>query len=170
MEPSVPGELRVLQDQQGVFADILDALHVVAAQLRGFPYALVGGVAVLVHLQGYRVTQDIDSAVQGTRSEVRRRLLRVASTSATAPATVDKAPARSATRCGIESHADRPAVEPRRLHGENPDLTVGSVTVNGAIAGSTTPATASSRGVAVTPINVVGCGSSAPGCSRTVWS
>lgn len=46
--------------------------------LDGIPHALVGGVAVLVHVQGHRVTEDIDSAVQGTTSEVRRRLLVVA--------------------------------------------------------------------------------------------
>ena len=72
------GEVRILRGHGGVLSDIVDSLHDVAARLDGIPHALVGGVAVLVHVQGHRVTEDIDSAVQGTTSEVRRRLLVVA--------------------------------------------------------------------------------------------
>jgi hypothetical protein len=61
-----------------VLGDIVDSLHDVTTQLRDVPHALVGGVAVLVHVQGHRVTEDIDSAVQGDVSETRRRLLLVA--------------------------------------------------------------------------------------------
>jgi hypothetical protein len=74
----VSGDVRILRDHGGVLSDIIDSLHDVAAQLDGVPHALVGGVAVLVHVQGHRVTEDIDSAVQSTTSEVRRRLLVVA--------------------------------------------------------------------------------------------
>ncbi len=72
------GELRVLHDVGGVLADIVDGLHQVDRQLDGLPYALVGGVAVLVHAQGHRVTQDIDSAVRALTGDVRRRLRVVA--------------------------------------------------------------------------------------------
>lgn len=66
----VSGEPRVLRD----LAEIVDGLHDVSRQLDGLPYALVGGVAVLVHVQGHRVTQDIDSAVRAYKIDVRRRL------------------------------------------------------------------------------------------------
>jgi hypothetical protein len=74
----VSGEVRTLRDHGGVLGDIVDSLHDVTTQLRDVPHALVGGVAVLVHVQGHRVTEDIDSAVQGDVSETRRRLLLVA--------------------------------------------------------------------------------------------
>lgn len=72
------GEVRVLRDHGGVLASIVDSLHTVTHQLHGVPHALVGGVAVLVHVQGHRVTHDIDQAVQAAASEVRRRLSVVA--------------------------------------------------------------------------------------------
>lgn len=59
------GEVRILQDRGGVLSDIVDSLHDVTTQLRGVPHALVGGVAVLVHVPGHRVTEDIDSAKRG---------------------------------------------------------------------------------------------------------
>jgi hypothetical protein len=74
----VSGERRVLHDVGGVLADIVDGLHDVSRQLDGLPYALVGGVAVLVHVQGHRVTQDIDSAVRAVAVDVRQRLQLVA--------------------------------------------------------------------------------------------
>jgi hypothetical protein len=74
----VSGEVRILRDHGGVLGDIVDSLHDVTRQLRDVPHALVGGVAVLVHVQGHRVTEDIDSAVQGDVREARRRLLLVA--------------------------------------------------------------------------------------------
>lgn len=77
------GEGRVLRDVGGVLADIIDGLHDVRQQLDGLPYALVGGVAVLVHVQGHRVTQDIDSAVRALKEDVRERLRVVADAGAT---------------------------------------------------------------------------------------
>ena len=82
------GELRLLRDNGGVLGDIVDSLHDVTAQLHDVPHALVGGVAVLIHVQGHRVTQDIDSAVQAAASEVRQRLLVVAHPSANRDALV----------------------------------------------------------------------------------
>lgn len=75
---NVSGEVRILRDRGGVLGDIVDSLHDVTAQLYDVPHALVGGMAVLVHVQGHRVTEDIDSAVQSDISDVRRRLLVVA--------------------------------------------------------------------------------------------
>lgn len=43
-------------------------------QLEGPPHALGGGVAVLVHVQGHRVTQDIDRAVLALKVDVQQRL------------------------------------------------------------------------------------------------
>jgi hypothetical protein len=73
----VSGE-RLLDDVGGVLADIVDGLHDVSRQLDGLPHALVGGVAVLVHVQGHRVTQDIDSAVRAAKVDVKQRLRVVA--------------------------------------------------------------------------------------------
>jgi hypothetical protein len=72
----VSGEVRTLHGR--VFSDIVDGLHDVVAQLGATPFALVGGVAVLVHVQGHRVTKDIDSAVRGEANDIRERLLVVA--------------------------------------------------------------------------------------------
>ncbi len=72
------GEARILQGDGGVFGDIIDGLHDVVEQLRPTPFALVGGVAVLVHVPGHRVTEDIDSAVRGRMNDIRERLLVVA--------------------------------------------------------------------------------------------
>lgn len=72
------GERRVLHDTGGVLAGIVDGLYDVSRQLDGLAYALVGGVAVLVHVQGHRVTQDIDSAVRAFEVDVRQRLQVVA--------------------------------------------------------------------------------------------
>jgi hypothetical protein len=83
----VSGERRILRDRGGMLGAIIDGLHAVEAQLGGVPHALVGGVAVLVHVQGHRVTDDIDSAVRGYEQDVRQRLLVVA----------DPAPRRDAT-------------------------------------------------------------------------
>jgi hypothetical protein len=74
----VSGDARLLRDVGGVLGDIVDGLHDLAQQLEGLSFALVGGVAVLVHVQGHRVTEDIDSAVLGLKKEARRRLLVVA--------------------------------------------------------------------------------------------
>ena len=74
----MPGERRVLNDAGGVLADIVDGLHDVSRQLEGLPHALVGGVAVLVHVQGHRVTLDIDSAVRASKVDVQQRLQVVA--------------------------------------------------------------------------------------------
>jgi len=74
----VSGERRVLNDAGGLLANIVDGLHDVSRQLEGLPHALVGGVAVLVHVQGHRVTQDIDSAVLALKVDVQQRLQVVA--------------------------------------------------------------------------------------------
>lgn len=81
------GDRRILRDRGGILGGIVDGLHDVEAQLDGVPHALVGGVAVLVHVQGHRVTEDIDSAVRGYEQNVRQRLLLAA----------DPAPGREAT-------------------------------------------------------------------------
>ncbi|MTV27828.1 nucleotidyl transferase AbiEii/AbiGii toxin family protein [Nitriliruptoraceae bacterium ZYF776] len=81
---SLSGERRILRDRGGILGD---GLHDVEAQLQGVPHALVGGVAVLVHVQGHRVTEDIDSAVRGLEQSIRQRLLLAA----------DPAPRREAT-------------------------------------------------------------------------
>lgn len=54
--------------------------------LAGTSYALVGGVAVLLHSPGHRVTLDVDAAIREARATVGRRLQVVASR---APADVD---------------------------------------------------------------------------------
>jgi hypothetical protein len=55
----VSGEVRILRDHGGVLGDIVDSLHDVTRQLRDVPHALVGGVAVLVHVQGHRITEAL---------------------------------------------------------------------------------------------------------------
>ena len=70
------GEIRILHGS--VFSDIIDGLHDVITQLTPTPFALVGGVAVLVHVPGHRVTEDIDGAVRGHVNDIRDRLLVVA--------------------------------------------------------------------------------------------
>lgn len=39
------------------------------------PFAIVGGIAVLTHVQGHRVTQDIVGAARGPAQEIREALL-----------------------------------------------------------------------------------------------
>ena len=39
-----------------------------------YPYALVGGIAVLVHQPGFRVTEDLDAVVRAERQQVLRDL------------------------------------------------------------------------------------------------
>lgn len=68
------GDVRLLVDRGDVLGRIVDGLHDVVAQLESTPHALVGGVAVLVRVQGHRVTHDIDSAVRGPEADIRRRL------------------------------------------------------------------------------------------------
>jgi hypothetical protein len=82
----VSGEVRTLRGP--VFGDIIDGLHGVLEQLDPTPFALVGGVAVLVHVPGHRVTEDIDSAVRGDVNEIRERLLVVAALPKARDATV----------------------------------------------------------------------------------
>lgn len=81
------GELRTLSDDTGVLATVVDGLHELSARFEGLRFALVGGVAVLVHVQGHRVTEDVDAAVGASVAEARSRLLEVARTGA-ADATV----------------------------------------------------------------------------------
>ncbi len=57
---------------------MIDGLHDLESALEDFPHALVGGLAVLVHAPGHRVTEDIDSAVRGLRLAIVDRLLVVA--------------------------------------------------------------------------------------------
>jgi hypothetical protein len=80
--------VRILIDRGGVLGQILDGLHLLVAQLEGTPHALVGGVAVLVRVQGHRVTHDIDSAVRSSEAEVRKRLAVVAGPATEQDATV----------------------------------------------------------------------------------
>lgn len=79
----VSGDPYVLGDVGGVLADIVDGLHDVKRQLDGLPYALVGGVAVLVYVQGHRITEDIDSAVRALRYDIHERLRIVANPAGT---------------------------------------------------------------------------------------
>lgn len=65
-------------DQPGKHARIAAAVEAVVAALRDRRFAIVGGMAVLTHVQGHRVTQDIDSAVRGPAQEIRDALLVVA--------------------------------------------------------------------------------------------
>ena len=71
-------DLRVLIDSSGHTARIVDGLHDVATALGDRRFAIVGGIAVLTHVQGHRVTQDIDAAARGTGKEIRAELLAVA--------------------------------------------------------------------------------------------
>lgn len=68
------GDIRRLNDSAGMLRPLVQGLHDVARELDGLAYALVGGLAVLTHVQGHRVTEDIDNAIRGTRSEVSTRL------------------------------------------------------------------------------------------------
>ncbi len=70
-------ERRVLIDNSRTLARIVDGLHDVVDALDGRPFAIVGGIAVLAHVQGHRVTQDIDSAARGRGQEIRNALLLV---------------------------------------------------------------------------------------------
>lgn len=70
---------RVLVDNDSrTLAHMVDGLHDVAGALGERRFAIVGGIAVLTHVQGHRVTQDIDSAVRGLGQEIREALLVVA--------------------------------------------------------------------------------------------
>lgn len=66
------GEVRRLRElgDDGVLATVVDGLHAVSEQLADVPYVIVGGLAVLVHVQGHRVTEDIDSAIRGRSRDV----------------------------------------------------------------------------------------------------
>lgn len=75
------GDVRRLPDAGGTLVDVVDALHDIGEQLAGLPHALVGGLAVLVHVPGHRVTEDIDSAVRGTKNDIADRLRVVAGVS-----------------------------------------------------------------------------------------
>lgn len=72
------GDLRIIPDRGGTIGAIIDALHEFVDHFADVPYALIGGLAVLAHVPGHRVTQDIDSAVRGFEADVRARLLEVA--------------------------------------------------------------------------------------------
>lgn len=74
---SAMSERRVLVDNSRALARIVDGLHDVVDALDGRPFAIVGGIAVLAHVQGHRVTQDIDSAARGRGREIRDALLLV---------------------------------------------------------------------------------------------
>lgn len=69
---------RVLNDGSGQLARIVDGLHEVVLALGERRFAIVGGIAVLTHVQGHRVTQDIDGAVRGPAEVIRDELLVVA--------------------------------------------------------------------------------------------
>lgn len=70
---------RVLIDNDSrQLAKIVDGLHDVVAALDDRRFAIVGGIAVLTHVQGHRVTQDIDSAARGLAQEIRDAFLVVA--------------------------------------------------------------------------------------------
>lgn len=56
----------------------MDGLHDIATALDDRRFAIVGGIAVLTHVQGHRVTQDINSAVRGRAQEIHDALLVVA--------------------------------------------------------------------------------------------
>jgi hypothetical protein len=70
----VSGDSRRLTDPGGTLRPLIAGLHAATRELAGLPFALVGGLAVLVHVQGHRVTEDIDHAVQVTRNDVSTRL------------------------------------------------------------------------------------------------
>lgn len=73
------GDRRILvDDTDRTLARIVDGLHDIATALDDRHFAIVGGIAVLTHVQGHRVTQDIDSAVRGRTQEIHDALLVVA--------------------------------------------------------------------------------------------
>lgn len=74
----MPDDLRVLVDDSGTLGRIVDALHDVVAAFRDRPFVIIGGIAVLTHVQGHRVTGDIDTAARGAANEIREELLVVA--------------------------------------------------------------------------------------------
>lgn len=73
------GDRRILVDDTNrTLARIVDGLHDIATAMDDRRFAIVGGIAVLTHVQGHRVTQDIDNAAHGRAGELHQALRIVA--------------------------------------------------------------------------------------------
>lgn len=106
------GEVRVLPDPDGVLGPTLRS---VVERLGDVPYALVGGLAVLLHVPGHRVTEDLDSAVRSTRRAVASRLGVVATSGAGADVRFQMPEGAPVDVLLVSDRPPRPGMAPRRV-------------------------------------------------------